>query len=709
MVAFTALLLVLAQTPDTSAYLDRDARVLVARARASRDSLASSIAAYTAVVKQRIGVALRTPLKDRSLFRSEAAARVRWSRDDETVVKVLGARQFHPGSEYTDFDVSQFSIAEIFDPTMDRLYFGLTAADDEDVWIDHPLLEGAEVNYRFQTGDTITMGFPDGQQVRVVELRVLPRRNQTRLIAGSIWIEPLSGAIVKAAYRLPATFNMHRDTDVFSDHDEEDLKHVPGIFKPFELDITMITVEYSYWRLKHWLPRSLRMEGTARAGILKAPAAMELSYDVQDVLEDGDSTATAREVTREWRTDEDRLQRRRRHGQRVNVIVPRDGAKLTNSPDLPPPIWESSPDFITEKELRKMYSGLADLPLAPSLGTNVALQWGPQREDLLRYNRVEGLSVGARVEAQRTAGTFWSAARIGIADLHPNVELGAKRETMRRTLTATFAHELSAVDARSLGLGASVSAFLLGRDDGDYYRATSARLAVGPPTARPEWYRLTFFAEKHTNVARETDFSLPHVFDRGFDFRPNLVADRVDLAGAELTLRGWHGTDPRSWQAGIELGLDGALGKNRAPAEGETSALHYARATVTARTAFPIADRWRGALEAGAGTAEGEVPAQKNFFLGGAQTLRGYGGAAAVGTTFLRGRAELAHTTPAFGLALFSDAGWAGERSSFATSQSLLSAGIGLTILDGLIRIDLARALHRQTGWRLELHLDSVL
>jgi hemolysin activation/secretion protein len=177
-----------------------------------------------------------------------------------------------------------------------------------------------------------------------------------------------------------------------------------------------------------------------------------------------------------------------------------------------------------------------------------------------------------------------------------------------------------------------------------------------------------------------------------------LRADAADLAGAELKLRGWHGSDPRLWQAGVELAVDGAGGDFR-----------YGRAALTARTAFPIAQRWRGALEAAGGTSEGSLPAQKQFFLGGAPTLRGYGGAAAVGPSFLRARAELAYRTSAAGLSLFTDAGWAGERNGFSASRSLLSAGVGATILDGLVRIDLARALRRPTGWRLELHLDAIL
>ena len=142
---------------------------------------------------------------------------------------------------------------------------------------------------------------------------------------------------------------------------------------------------------------------------------------------------------------------------------------------------------------------------------------------------------------------------------------------------------------------------------------------------------------------------------------------------------------------------------------GSDSGLSFARAQLTLRTSFPIAERWRGALEASGGTSEGDVPAQKNFFLGGAQTLRGYAGSSAVGTSALRGRAELARTTPTVGIAFFSDAGWAGYRTDFNTAQSLLSAGVGMTILDGLVRIDLARALRVRKGFRLELHLDSVL
>jgi hypothetical protein len=689
------------QSPDSSAYLDRDARVLVARARAAQDSLNESIRSYTATVKQRMAMSLRTPLKDRTLYRHEYAVDVHWYRDQPIMVNVLGARQFHPGSDKYDHNFSGFGIDQLFDPTMDRLYFGLTEGDDDDVWIEHPLLEESEYKYRFQTGDTITISLPDGRTVRVVELRVLPRVNEPKLITGSIWIEPTSGAIVKAAYRSSAKFDVMRDINEIRE-EEEDLKVVPGIFKPFEIDITMISVEYSYWRLKHWLPRAMRMEGTARAGILVAPAAIEIAYDIRDVVDDDDTAnvdSVMRAQLREARNADDlHVQTRRQNGRRMYVVVPDDEEKLRTSAALPPPIWESSNDFITEKELRKMYDGLADLPLPPVAAAISSFDWGFARSGLVRYNRVEGLSVGMRAQTISGAHTLSATGRIGIADLAPNAEVGAQRETLRRNLSASISHGLVAIDERSLGLGASFSALLLGRDDGDYYRSTGARISVTPPTTRPQWYRFTAFAERHRSVDRETNWSLPHLFDGGFDFRPNLSADSADLFGGVLNLRHWWGTDPRGFQFGMEMNNEIGRGD-----------FEYVRSAITLRTAFSIADNVRTAWEIAAGDSEGTLPAQKQFFLGGSQTLRGYGGSSLVGPRFARARVELALARPEFGLALFSDAGWTGTWADFTGRQALISTGVGLTILDGLIRIDLARALRRPTGWRLELHLDSVL
>lgn len=693
---------------DTSAYLDRDAQVLVARARAARAELGREIVAYTATVKQRMGVALRMPLKDRTLFRSETAARVRWMRDEPTVIKLLAANQQHPGSEYNDYRVASNAFDEIYDPRQDRLYFGMTHAEDQDVWIDHPLIDGSEVNYRFRTGDTLTMSFVGSRPIKVVQLQVLPRVARPKLISGSMWIEPVSGAIVKAAFHTAARLNLMTDTDAFSNGDEEDLKHVPAIFKPFEIEVSLITIEYAYWHLKHWLPRAMRFEGMGIAGIVKAPAAMDISYDIHEVIDDSmpaDSLLESRVLARRWRDEGDNMMVPRRRSDLPNYLIyPTETDSLTRSKDLPPPIWDSSSDFITEKELLKLYGGLAQLPGAPSPGARLELAYPPRHYDLLRYNRVEGLSGGVRGVAEYPRATLSGTARLGAADRVPNLTLSANQHTLKRNLTFTAAHELRAVDPASLNLGASANAFLFGRDDGEYYRATGLSLTHEPPAARARTRALTLFAERHRPVSQETAWSLAHALDGDQNFRPNILADSADLAGAQLLLRGWWGTDATGWQVGAELATEAATGDFR-----------YARGALTVRTAFPLGTGARAALELAGGTATDQLPVQKRYYLGGASTLRGYAGSATVGATFLRTRAELARTfaSNAFAVALFSDAGWAGARSEFAlrraADNALVSGGVGLSILDGLVRFDLARALRAPVGWRFEIHLDSVL
>ena len=54
-------------------------------------------------------------------------------------------------------------------------------------------------------------------------------------------------------------------------------KYVPGLFKPWTFDLTMMAVDYALWDFEVWLPRSMRMEGEAGAGILKVPVTMDLS------------------------------------------------------------------------------------------------------------------------------------------------------------------------------------------------------------------------------------------------------------------------------------------------------------------------------------------------------------------------------------------------------------------------------------------------
>jgi hypothetical protein len=217
-----------------------------------------------------------------------------------------------------------------------------------------------------------------------------------------------------------------------------------------------------------------------------------------------------------------------------------------------------------------------------------------------------------------------------------------------------------------------------------------------PPHRRRSWEARTYL-ERQDAVARNTHFSLPRAWADSV-FRANIHADAATQYGALLHVRPWWGTDP----AGAQLGLDLLL-------QGEAGDFHHARARATLRAAAPLPGGLRVGGEAGVGTSEGDVPIQRQFFLGGASTLRGYEPSALTGTSMARGRLELARATPYANLAVFSDWGWAGDRTDIRPRDRRWALGAGASLLDGLIRLDLARGMDAPRRWRLDLHLDALL
>ena len=54
---------------------------------------------------------------------------------------------------------------------------------------------------------------------------------------------------------------------------------------------------------------------------------------------------------------------------------------------------------------------------------------------------------------------------------------------------------------------------------------------------------------------------------------------------------------------------------------------------------------------------------------------------------------------------------WAGSRSEFTFDDPSISAGIGVSALDGLIRLDVARSLQGRepNAWRVYLSVDGLI
>ena len=754
--------------PPADAYADDATRDLVFKARAYRGEAYLALREYSVRAMSEVSVGVRALLRDRTIFKCQSATDVTWRRYGVSDVRVLGARYAVPiaGVPATvPEDLDDCAAAGLFEPGADRfaVFGGMVGGDGTEFSFHHPLGSDAEWHYRFAPGDTTRIRLPDGQTVTLVELRIAARRNDADLLAGSLWIDDDSHAVVQVFVRPVRPADLHRD---FADAiDDDDLDDVPGFLKPIEGEIRYIAVEYGLWAQRWWLPRLVAMEGVARVGrFARFPLKISQRYGPFDVVGDTAELGPAhldslRAVDLAYRDSiadviahaEDHPDALVAAGSRCNatddvrcwcpldecflvrVDMPEDTAALLTSEALPDHFLSDEEPLIGAAELEEFGDRIAAIAPPPwqAQRPRLAALWdGP---GLLRYNRVEGLSAGARADVDFGRLRGYGIARVGLASLEPAAELGLVRERYASHVTLAGYRRLTpiALNDRSLGFGNSVNALLLGRDDGDYYYANGADLVIRPPEDVGAAWELRLFAEGQRSARRETDFSLATLGDN--DFRPNLAADHADQFGASIRLRHASGQDPRRLRWGAEAFL-----------EGSTGTFDFARPTVTLRGTLPLLRALSLGLEGAAGGSAGDVPAQSLWLLGGPATLRGYDGSARAGDGFWRGRAELAFDGIPFliideeeggrgsagaaedpaargrgpatrgrgsavRLSLFTDIGWAGDRSEWRDGEPLWSVGAGFSALDGLIRFDVARALRSPTDWRVHLYLDGLL
>jgi len=711
-----------------SAYLDETARELVRLARERRRTVDRSIEAYETTAHERVSVGLRMVRRDRTVWEREVASRIAWERDGPIRIEALGAREVVPIAS-TDVqvpeDLDRYLPHLAFDPADPYL---LTGWDDTGDEVPHPLAPGSEAHYRFRTGGTTVIRLPDGREVRLVEVEVLPRRKAGNLVQGSLWLDEETHAVVQLTFRLADEFRLDREGNA------------PRVIEP-RLKLEYLTIEYGLWDFQWWLPRVMAIRGAARFGrLLSVPFLYERTYSnyvvrgepasAPPVAVEETEYAAGRRVRCPSRAvvvfrpsgdrgaalDSVELARRkaardsaraaayarlteeeRRACERIEVVVPDAEVTLLENPLLSPAPLAAGEALLTEAELESLHERLARLPGAPWQLSRPRFS-GPLGGGLVRYNRVEGLSIGAGLDVGLGPIQVEANARIGTADREPNGELRIVRDGMRTHHRLAAYRRLVPMDpeARPFTLAASLSALVFGRDEADYHRTLGVELTGAPSISRRRWYDWRVYAQREAAARKETDFSIAHLLDDEHVFPENEAAQEATQYGASLRVRGELGRDPGGVRVHAELGLDGAAGTFR-----------YGRPSLTLRTYLPLPGSFVAMLEGAAGTSFGDPAVQHLWRLGGPTTLRGYASSAMAGESFWRGRVELATSAPVARLVLFSDAGWAGARENLRTDPWLASAGVGVSLLDGIIRVDVARALKRPTGWRTIMYLDA--
>ncbi len=367
---------------------------------------------------------------------------------------------------------------------------------------------------------------------------------------------------------------------------------------------------------------------------------------------------------------------------------------LVSSPVFEGSVYSEGEGPVGEAELREIQGLLRGLPESP---------WGIGRPSLrlldptlVRLNRVEGFSLGAGASLPLGPAELRGELRAGTTG-----EVGARLAALRfgaslRTEAAVY-RGLEAVElsSRPFSLTSLASVLLLGRDDNDYFRATGVELRLAPPEARRQWWDLRLFAERQEPVRARSVPSLRGLFDDDFDFRGNLAAERLEQVGAALRLRAGLGEDPARVRGRAELEL-----------LGETGERTFARPLLRLGADGPLLGGVGFGASLAAGAGLGDLPPQRAWQVGGAGSVRGHDPAALRGEALWLARGELTLGPPLYRLSLFGDAGWAGDRNDLASTGPLRGAGIGASLLGGLLRLDLARGLDGG-GTRLHLRVGA--
>jgi len=731
-------------TPEiiASAYRDGQTQEIIDKARRARWFQDSTLTSYDATVKQRLSAGLNVKAigRDRLLFRSEVAARVRWTRPNRAWVDVLGARTAVPVS----FPGARVltGVAELvpipYFTGSERLMWwanfdGGEGDNDEGPFsYVHPLDEGAEAVYQYRPGESASIRLPSGREIALREVIVTAREAATDLISGSLWFESTGGQLVRAAFRPAAPMNMMK---LF---DEDDLPApARALMTPYTFEVESFTIDYGLYDERWWLPRSQTARAELRVGFVRSIATIDQSFryasvggtdtlpsmpsgrsrfgadfgeDVERIVEGvvdgvlpGNQQFGKLERGFQCPPTDTAVNRQRRGSLRVTISMPCDTAKLAHSPELPPSIFDAGEEEFGLADARALAKELqATLPSASSgtsqrATTKLSYGW---RGGLARYNRVEGLSLG--LLAERPLGRGWDGSalvRLGTADLEPNVTLHATRGLERRSIAVGGYHRLDSANdwGDPFGLGGSLSSLVFGRDEGFYYRASGgeAILTRSPTPARTTTWRL--FAERQHNAPVETQVSLPNA-TRDAQFVPNVVTVPATQGGLAVRLRGAHGLDPRGLRLSADLRAEAAAGT-----------FDYTRVAGDFTAARALIRDAGLSLMVGAGTSGGTLSPQRSWHLGGTHTVRGFAPGTLAGDSYWLGRAELGLGGSVLKPVLFYDAGWAGSRDLWSKSRgNIRGAGGGVSFLDGLARIDLARGVDPKTVWRAHLYVEAV-
>lgn len=566
----------------------------------------------------------------------------------------------------------RYGIVQSNFPNLIRLGEGRDVRD-----VPHPLAPNAESIYQYSLRDSLTITLPD-RKIEVYEVAVRPRDPRAARVVGSLYLDRGSADIVRMSLTFTDAAILDRRIERLS-----------------------VVLENALIEGRFWLPRRQELE-VARAGTwLDMPVrgiirgswqicCYQINLPIDNSVFTGAPISRAPFIRRQgFKWDEP-----------LSEVLPTDVATVTGE-DV--------------AKVQAVAQGLvARAMLARARGSALSAR---SVSDFVRFNRVEGMALGAGYRAQ-WAGTWSTAvrARYGLDDeqLKGRAALGA---AMRDVQLVAFA-ERDHADAGDMSEGSSLKNSLaaqeFGSDYTDPFDQRRVGLSISMGALGHRWNIESAYVQQrplsvHASPAHgrfEATIPAWHLEGPQLDLR---VSRSLSLAGGELR---WQGT------------LRAADLRARAN-DTVASDSRFARASALVRFTRERAEQvLRLSLFAGAGGSSREVPPQALVYLGGPVSGPGYpyhGLRAEVGMSlhaeygfeipFLSlplarygkspGNARLLPYVHAMGIAEPSS-------ESLASSGFYPSLGIALEFFFDLVRVEAARGLRGNAArWTFSIDLSE--
>ena len=509
--------------------------------------------------------------------------------------------------------------------------------------VPHPLGSDGELAYHFRIADSIRVAVPSlGDPLRVYEVEVRPRREEAPAMAGSVFLDAATGALVRMTFGFtPASYVDPRN------------------------DRVTVRLEHSLWENSLWLPYRQIVEVRREMPGLDLPvgsvirATLEVAeYDFNPELPPGFFAGP--ELTL------------RPYGVADSAAFRAGLMDRMADEGLSPVSWQEVEAEARRVARDRLTSGLPRTRF-----------YADQLSSVLRASRAEGVRFGLGASFAPDPSVRVSVLPgFGTADRALD---GSVRVEWTAVGVAAAAHHRRLHDAgpfaAASGFVNTMSTLLQGRDHTDPWFATggalAAELAVGAQTdlrVEGAWEEMSAPSSLAT-------------FGREEPWRGLRPVDEGGLARLEAqAARRWGGAGARG-----EAVLTGAVGRWAGSAHGSIEA----RAGVRAAPSDLLR---RLSVTVAAGRLWGEAPRQLHYLLGGRGTLPGHAFRAFGGRAFGLARAEVAVTLLpgwvtgrliAGGGAVGDTPGRLAESWEVESSRGLLGyAGLGVGLLQDIARVD---------------------